>query len=90
MIMVSPAGRLARGKLGVRHMALSRHAVLPRAVLIGLLVATVGLAGCGRKGALEAPPGMAMKAATAGEVPEKDTGAPVKPDKDFVLDPLIK
>jgi len=62
--------------------------LLSRVVVIGLLVAAVGLAGCGRKGALEAPPGMALKAATAGEVPPAE--APKKPDKPFLLDPLLK
>ncbi len=63
--------------------------LLSRAALIGLLAAAVGLSGCGRKGALEAPPGMAMKAATAGDVPPADA-APKKPDKPFLLDPLLK
>ena len=64
--------------------------LLSRAVVIGLLAAAVGLTGCGRKGALEAPPGMALKAATAGEVPPVDDSAPKKPNKPFVLDPLLK
>jgi predicted small lipoprotein YifL len=62
--------------------------LLARIVVVGLVVAAVGLAGCGRKGALEAPPGMALKAATAGEEPAPDAKA--KPDKKFVLDPLIQ
>ena len=57
----------------------------PRA---GLVVAAVGLTGCGRKGALEAPPGMAIKAANAGDVPPDEKSA--KPDKPFPLNPLIK
>jgi predicted small lipoprotein YifL len=59
--------------------------VLSRVLVVGLIAATIGLSGCGRRGALEAPPGMAMKSATAGEVP----AAPAKPDKKFILDPLL-
>jgi predicted small lipoprotein YifL len=62
--------------------------LLARIVVVGLVVAAVGLAGCGRKGALEAPPGMAVKAATAGEQPAPDDQK--KPDRKFVLDPLIQ
>jgi predicted small lipoprotein YifL len=58
--------------------------ILSRAVLIGLIAAAIGLSGCGRRGALEAPPGMAMKSATAGEVP-----AATKSNKKFFLDPLL-
>jgi len=63
--------------------------LLARIVVVGLVVASVGLAGCGRKGALEAPPGMALKAANAGETALPADGK-VKPDKKFVLDPLIQ
>ena len=62
--------------------------ILSRAVVIGLLAAAIGLSGCGRKGALEAPPGMAMKAATAGEVPAEGAAAK-KPNKPFFLDKLL-
>jgi predicted small lipoprotein YifL len=33
--------------------------ILPRVAVIGVLVAALGLAGCGRKGGLDAPPGSA-------------------------------
>jgi predicted small lipoprotein YifL len=61
---------------------------LGRLALAGLLVAAIGLAGCGRKGALEAPPAATVEAAPA------DTAAPPagtipKPDKPFVLDGLL-
>ena len=57
-----------------------------RAVRLGvvMVVAAVGLAGCGRKGALEAPPGATLKAADTA-APD----APPKPDKPFFLDPLL-
>jgi predicted small lipoprotein YifL len=61
--------------------------LLARIVVVGLVVAAVGLAGCGRKGALEAPPGMALKASTAGDAPPDPKA---KPDRKFVLDPLIQ
>ncbi len=69
-------------------MAPENRRLLARVVVVGLVVAAVGLSGCGRKGALEAPPGMALKASTAGDVPPADPKA--KPDKKFVLDPLIQ
>jgi predicted small lipoprotein YifL len=55
-------------------------------VLLIALAAAVGLAACGRKGALEAPPYAAVKADEAAAKP--DTG-PQKPNKPFVLDPLL-
>jgi len=61
---------------------------LSRAVAIGLLAAAVGLSGCGRRGALEAPPGMAMKTADAGQLPA-ETPAPQKPNNPFFLDWLL-
>ena len=79
---------VGRGKSGGAPVAPVDRRVLSRAVVIGLIAAAIGLSGCGRKGALEPPPGMAMKAATAGDVPPAE--APKKPDKPFLLDPLLK
>ncbi len=60
---------------------------LPRALAIVLLLGASGaLSGCGVKGPLEPPPGT-LKPGPDGKTP-KDTG-PVKPDKPFVLDPLL-
>ncbi len=84
--MIWCGGVIERGGAPV---APENRGLLARVVVVGLVVAAVGLAGCGRKGALEAPPGMALKAATAGDVPPPDTG-PKKPDKKFLLDPLIQ
>jgi predicted small lipoprotein YifL len=78
--------RLARQLLGVAPV---NRGFLSHAVVVGLLAAAVGLSGCGRKGALEAPSGTAVKTATVGEPPSTDA-APNKPDKHFVLDPLLK
>ncbi len=60
------------------------------AVVTGALVAVMALAGCGRYGPLEAPPGVASTTATpeAGNKPPPDPGI-TKPDRPFVLDPLL-
>ncbi len=58
-----------------------------RVLIAGVLVATVALAGCGRRGPLEAPSAAATTAQPGG-APAEDTG-PTKPDKPFVLDPLL-
>ncbi len=69
---------------------------LRRAVVIAVVAAAVGLAGCGRKGALEAPAGAAVAPATTstdGTQPadtKSKTDGIAKPDKNFVLDPLLK
>jgi predicted small lipoprotein YifL len=65
--------------------ALNDRRFLSMALVLGL-AAAVGLSACGRKGPLEAPPS-AVAAAEAGA----DTGeaTPPKPDKDFILDPLL-
>ncbi|CAN5245903.1 hypothetical protein BH10PSE9_BH10PSE9_21560 [soil metagenome] len=59
--------------------------ILSRALVAGLLVAAIGLAGCGRRGVLEPPPGAAVT--TNGEK-APDPG-PRKPDKPFILDWLL-
>jgi predicted small lipoprotein YifL len=51
-----------------------------------MLVATLALAGCGRKGPLEAPPSAAV-ATPDGEAAQQP--APAKPDRPFFLDPLL-
>jgi predicted small lipoprotein YifL len=53
-----------------------------RVLVLGLVVAAIGLAGCGRKGALEAPaaPVVAPDVAPA-PPPAKNSG--------FILDPLL-
>ena len=63
---------------------------LRRVLVIAIVAAAVGLAGCGRKGALEAPPGAAIAPATSvSDGTTKDDGI-AKPDKKYVLDPLLK
>jgi predicted small lipoprotein YifL len=62
--------------------------ILGRLALAGLVVAAIGLAGCGRKGALEAPPAATLEAAPADAAAPK-SGAIPKPDKPFVLDGLL-
>jgi predicted small lipoprotein YifL len=54
---------------------------------VALLVIAVALAGCGRKGPLEPPPGAQTEKVTAadGTVVER----PVRPNRPFVLDGLL-
>ncbi len=56
-------------------------------IAASLMIGVVGLAGCGRKGALEAPPAQASVAADGTVVPAEPAAA--KPDKPFFLDPLL-
>jgi predicted small lipoprotein YifL len=60
--------------------------ILFRALLAGVLIGTLGLTGCGRRGPLEAPPGAAAQ--TGGTGAATDPGI-AKPDRPFVLDPLL-
>jgi predicted small lipoprotein YifL len=62
-------------------------------LVIAIVAAAVGLAGCGRKGALDAPPGAAITPKPDATQPAdgtSKTGDIAKPDKKFVLDPLLK
>jgi predicted small lipoprotein YifL len=56
---------------------------LTKALVLTLVAAAIGLSACGRKGPLEPPPGAAAVA------PQADEATPPKPDKDFILDPLL-
>jgi len=60
--------------------------IFARALLLGLIAAAIGLSACGRKGPLEPPPYAAAAAETGDKTAET---APPKPDKDFILDPLL-
>jgi predicted small lipoprotein YifL len=71
-----------------------------RIALIGALIAAFGLAGCGRKGALDPPPSAAISAPAAGQTAQAQPagqgvdrkGKPVAPkgaQKHFFLDWLI-
>jgi predicted small lipoprotein YifL len=57
---------------------------LKRVLVIAAVVAAVGLSGCGRKGPLDAP------SAAVKPAPNTTTTDDSKPDKSFVLDPLLK
>jgi predicted small lipoprotein YifL len=57
-------------------------------VIAGLIVLAAGLSGCGRRGPLEAPPSAAAVQPDGTAAPA-DEGKPAKPDKPFLLDPLI-
>jgi predicted small lipoprotein YifL len=54
-------------------------------VLVGL---SLGLAACGVRGSLEAPPEAKATAASPGTQP--GSAAPPKPHEGFVLDPLLR
>jgi predicted small lipoprotein YifL len=63
----------------------SSRRYLYRAAVVGLALAVVGVAGCGRRGPLE-PPSLANSVpATAA----KPAGAPAVPERPFVLDRLL-
>jgi predicted small lipoprotein YifL len=56
-----------------------------------MALVAVGVAGCGVRGSLEAPPeAKAEKTAAAQSGQGKPEGAAPKPHKDFVLDGLIR
>jgi predicted small lipoprotein YifL len=57
-----------------------------RVVLAGLVVGSMALSGCGRKGALEPPPHAGVTSDSTVVDGEK---TPAKPNRPFVLDPLI-
>ena len=58
--------------------------IFGRIAILTLVVAAVGLSACGRKGPLEAPPN-----AVTATAPQAEEAAPPKPDRDFILDPLL-
>jgi predicted small lipoprotein YifL len=58
--------------------------MLTKVLVLAVVVAAVGLSACGRRGPLEPPPGSAVAAD-----PAADPATPPKPDKDFILDPLL-
>ena len=60
--------------------------ILSRALIAGVLIAAVGLTACGRKGPLEAP--LPPAAAKVDPNAPQDPGI-TKPDKPFILDPLL-
>ncbi len=64
-------------------LALMNSPILVRVALAGMVVAALTLSGCGRKGALEPPPGASAK--DPGPQPAQS-----KPDRHFFLDPLVK
>ena len=61
--------------------------VFSRALMVGILLAAIGLSGCGRRGPLEAPPGAA--AASADPAASARRAESPEPDKPFILDPLL-
>mgnify|MGYP001028702242 CR=1 FL=1 len=58
-----------------------------RLAIAAVIVASLALAGCGRKGPLEAPGAAATQVDGQAEAP---ADAPKKPDRHFILDPLVQ
>ncbi|HZP18794.1 MAG TPA: lipoprotein [Bauldia sp.] len=69
-------------------MALTDRPILYKAAVCGLVLAALTLSACGRKGPLEPPPGAAV---TKPDPSDPATADPTvkKPDRHFVLDPLL-
>jgi predicted small lipoprotein YifL len=65
-------------------LALMNSPLVYRLAIAGMVVAALTLAGCGRKGPLEAPGGAAIQQDQAGKP------IPAKPDRHFILDPLVQ
>lgn len=65
---------------------MARHdgGTLTKALVLTLVAAAIGLSACGRKGPLEPPPN-----AVTATAPQPAEATPPKPDKDFILDPLL-
>lgn len=59
-----------------------------RFALVAALVATLAVAGCGRRGSPQPPPGQRAPAGTLPADPDKPNG-PRAPDQPFFLDPLL-
>ncbi len=66
-------------------MALIDRRIIFRAALAAVLISSLALAGCGRKGALEPPPGAAV--GENGDGPQK--GNENKPNRPLPIDFLI-
>ncbi len=70
-----------------------RDCPLLRLATIGALAAALALAGCGRKGALDPPPGATPDATTVNGQPvmgsDKNPRAPIGPKKHIPLDNLL-
>ena len=87
-MVIRRGGRLpacVRLELGV-VVASADHRIVTRVLIAGALVLTVGLAGCGRKAALDPPPSASTY---SGATDNKNTPPPAKPDKPFFLDWLL-
>ena len=82
-IAIMTRGR-KRPDRGNGALAVMNSPIFMRAALAGALLAALTLSGCGRKGALEPPPGVAATQSPDGKP------VPTKPDRHFVLDPLVK
>lgn len=71
-------------------MALIDRRIVFRAALAAVLISAVGLSACGRKGALEPPPGpKATLSEDGAQTEDGKKGKPAKPNRPFALDFLL-
>ena len=68
-------------------MAPADRRIVSRVLVAGVIVLAIGLAGCGRKAALDPPPGAAVATKTCATC--APAPAPEKPNKPFFLDWLL-
>ena len=69
-------------------MALDNRQILSRALLLGIVVAAIGLSACGRKGGLEPPPGAGAVSDVTADT-DAERAREQKPDRPFILDGLL-
>jgi predicted small lipoprotein YifL len=69
--------------------ALTDRRIVLRATLAAVLISATALSACGRKGALEPPPGPAAVTEDGAAADAAKKGKPGKPDRTFALDFLI-
>jgi hypothetical protein len=86
VLRVAASGREWCVKLGVAVAPADRR-LFSRALVAGMIVLAIGLAGCGRKAALDPPPGAAVTTKTCATC--APAPGPKKPDKPFFLDWLL-
>lgn len=67
-------------------MALTERRIVFRVAVAAVMVAALGLSACGRKGALEPPPGSAVTQTTDGKPANP---GPQRPQRSFFLDGLL-
>lgn len=77
------------GDKGTDAVPLTDRRIVYKAALAVVLVSAVALSACGRKGALEPPPGAAAVSNDGADGSDAEKAKPAKPKRSFILDPLI-